>query len=110
MGGEGRLDELERHIENGRSQYQMQTLDQHLIQLCRQDVITLDEAKRLWREVDRRNLMIKVPATSEGLPAIHDLTADGINVNVTLIFSLARYAAVMDAYLSGLEERAGRER
>src|SRR2546423_14050548 len=48
---------------------------------------TIVEAKRLWREVDRKNLMIKVPATQDGLPAIRELTAEGINVNITLLFS-----------------------
>ncbi len=67
---------------------------------------TLEEARRLHREVARANVMIKVPATAEGLPAITELTADGICVNVTLIFSLARYEQVMDAYLGGLERRA----
>jgi transaldolase len=63
---------------------------------------TIDEARRLWREVDRPNLMIKVPATSAGLPAIETLISDGINVNVTLMFSLADYEAVAAAYLKGL--------
>jgi transaldolase / glucose-6-phosphate isomerase len=67
---------------------------------------TLAEAKRLWQRVDRPNLMIKIPATVEGLPAIAEAIAAGINVNVTLIFSRERYAKVMDAYLSGLEKRA----
>jgi len=66
---------------------------------------TVSEAQRLWNLVDRPNLMIKIPATKEGLPAISQTIEAGINVNVTLIFSLARYAAVMDAYLSGLEQR-----
>jgi transaldolase len=66
---------------------------------------TLSEAKRLWAWVDRPNLMIKIPATKEGLPAIRAAIAAGINVNVTLIFSIERYRAVMDAYLSGLEDR-----
>jgi len=66
---------------------------------------TLEEAKRLWARVNRPNLMIKIPATPAGIPAIRQAIAAGINVNVTLIFSLERYAAVMDAYLSGLEER-----
>jgi transaldolase len=66
---------------------------------------TLDEARRLWAEVDRPNLMIKVPGTDEGLPAIESLIAEGINVNVTLLFSLAGYERVMDAYLRGLEQR-----
>ena len=69
---------------------------------------TIDEAKRLWREVDRRNLMIKVPATSEGLPAIHDLTADGINVNITLLFAQQVYEQVVEAYQSGLEALAAK--
>src|SRR5262245_500793 len=67
---------------------------------------TIDEAKRLWREVDRTNLMIKVPATSDGLPAIHDLTAEGINVNITLLFAQEVYEQVVEAYLSGLEALA----
>jgi len=71
--------------------------------LARDTAATVDEARRLWRAVDRPNLMIKVPATPEGLPAITRLTADGIHVNVTLMFSLAHYEAVADAYLAGLE-------
>ncbi|MFU8826405.1 MAG: bifunctional transaldolase/phosoglucose isomerase [Brevefilum sp.] len=66
---------------------------------------TIDEAKWLWRQVDRPNLMVKIPATKAGLPAITAAIAAGINVNVTLIFSLTRYNEVMDAYLSGLEKR-----
>jgi transaldolase / glucose-6-phosphate isomerase len=69
---------------------------------------TIAEAKRLWREVDRQNLMIKVPATPEGLPAIHDLTADGINVNITLLFAQQVYEQVVEAYLSGLEALAAK--
>jgi transaldolase/glucose-6-phosphate isomerase len=67
---------------------------------------TLDEARRLWHEVDRENLMIKVPATREGIPAIHHLIAEGINVNVTLLFSQDAYEQVAEAYLAGLERRA----
>ncbi|MCB0208093.1 MAG: transaldolase [Anaerolineae bacterium] len=67
---------------------------------------TLSEAKRLWAWVDRPNLMIKIPATEAGLPAIRQAIAAGLNVNVTLIFSIERYEAVMDSYLSGLEDRA----
>jgi transaldolase len=63
---------------------------------------TVAEARRLWREVDRPNLMIKVPATPEGVPAVEQLIADGINVNVTLMFSLADYESVAAAYLRGL--------
>lgn len=66
---------------------------------------TVAEARRLHKAVSRPNLMIKVPATLAGIPAITQLIADGINVNVTLIFSLERYGMVMDAYLSGLEQR-----
>ncbi len=64
---------------------------------------TVAEAKALWWLVDRPNLYIKIPATIEGLPAITAVLAAGISVNVTLIFSLERYVAVMDAFLSGLE-------
>ncbi|HEY9077339.1 MAG TPA: bifunctional transaldolase/phosoglucose isomerase [Anaerolineaceae bacterium] len=67
---------------------------------------TIEEAQRLWERVSRPNLMIKIPATKEGLPAITAALARGINVNVTLIFSLDRYVEVMDAFLSGLEQRA----
>jgi transaldolase/glucose-6-phosphate isomerase len=66
---------------------------------------TLREARRLWKAVDRPNIMIKIPATEIGLSAISGAIADGINVNVTLIFSLERYGQVMEAYLSGLEQR-----
>ena len=69
---------------------------------------TIDEAKRLWREVGRKNLMIKVPGTPEGLPAIHDLIAGGINVNITLLFAQAVYEQVVEAYLSGLEVLAAK--
>ena len=65
---------------------------------------TIEMARRLWEAVDRPNVMIKIPATVEGLPAISTATAEGINVNVTLIFSLDRYRGVMNAYLSGLEQ------
>jgi transaldolase len=65
---------------------------------------TTAEAKALWWLVDRPNVMIKIPATEEGLPSITAATAAGISVNVTLIFGLDRYDAVMDAYLTGLEQ------
>jgi transaldolase/glucose-6-phosphate isomerase len=71
---------------------------------------TLDEARRLWRAVERENLMIKVPGTPAGIPAIEELIADGINVNVTLLFSREVYARAAEAYLEGLErliERGG---
>lgn len=67
---------------------------------------TLDEARRLWQAVNRPNLMVKIPATAEGIPAIEEAIAEAINVNVTLIFALDRYAEVMQAYLRGLERRA----
>ncbi len=66
---------------------------------------TTEETAKLWARVNRPNLMIKIPATKAGLPAIRQSIAAGINVNVTLIFSIARYREVMDAYLSGLEDR-----
>jgi transaldolase len=66
---------------------------------------TAAEAGHLWWLVDRPNLFIKIPATEAGLPAITETIANGISVNVTLIFSLERYRAVMEAYLSGLEKR-----
>jgi transaldolase len=65
---------------------------------------TIAEARALWWQVDRPNVMIKIPATEEGLAAITTATSEGISVNVTLIFSLERYRAVMDAYLTGLEQ------
>lgn len=70
---------------------------------------TLAEARRLWKLVDRPNVMIKIPATKAGLPAIRDATAAGININVTLIFSRERYREVMNAYLAGLEQRAAHD-
>ncbi len=63
---------------------------------------TVAEARRLWRAVDRANLMIKVPATAPGIPAIEELIGAGININATLMFSLADYEAVAGAYLAGL--------
>lgn len=67
---------------------------------------TIAEARRLWAALDRPNVMIKVPATPQGLSAIARLIAEGVNVNVTLLFSVSRYRAVVEAYLTGLEERA----
>src|SRR3954453_10662723 len=66
---------------------------------------TVEQALELWSRLARPNVMIKVPATEAGLPAIEELTASGVNVNVTLLFSLARYEQVIDAYLAGLERR-----
>lgn len=72
---------------------------------------TLAAARELWAEVDRENLFIKIPATTEGAPAITDALGDGISVNVTLIFGLDRYRSVMEAYVAGLEKArdAGRD-
>lgn len=66
---------------------------------------TVAEAKSLWQEIDRRNLMVKVPATQEGLPAIRDLTGAGLNINITLLFSRQVYEQVAEAYIAGLEMR-----
>lgn len=71
--------------------------------LARESEKTIAEARALWWMVDRPNLFIKIPATVEGLPAITQAISEGISVNVTLIFSLERYRAVMDAWLAGLE-------
>jgi len=72
--------------------------------LARKTEQTIGESKQLWWMVDRDNLFIKIPATVEGLPAITAVLAEGISVNVTLIFSLERYGAVIDAYFAGLEQ------
>ena len=66
---------------------------------------TIQQALALWKRVNRPNLMVKIPATKAGLPAIRAAIAQGVNVNVTLIFSLMRYAEVIDAFLTGLEDR-----
>jgi transaldolase len=66
---------------------------------------TIEEAHRLWQTVGRPNVMIKVPGTSEGCVALRRLTADGINVNVTLLFAVDAHAQVIEAYLAGLEDR-----
>jgi transaldolase len=72
--------------------------------LARDTDRTIESAKALWATVDRPNVFIKIPATVEGLPAITATLAEGISVNVTLIFSLDRYRAVLDAFLAGLEQ------
>ena len=67
---------------------------------------TVDEAHRLWKTVDRPNVMIKVPGTAQGAEAVRRLTADGINVNITLLFAVEAHERIIDAYIAGLEERA----
>jgi transaldolase/glucose-6-phosphate isomerase len=65
---------------------------------------TIAEARRLWEDIRRKNLMVKVPATDEGLPAIEQLTGEGLNINITLLFSQRVYIEVAEAYLAGLEQ------
>jgi transaldolase/transaldolase/glucose-6-phosphate isomerase len=66
---------------------------------------TIQQARELWKAVNRKNVMIKIPATVEGLPAIRTCVGEGININITLLFGLPRYEEVVEAYLSGLEDR-----
>lgn len=66
---------------------------------------TIKQARELWKAVDRENVMIKIPGTEPGLPAIRTCISEGMNINVTLLFGLDRYEAVTDAYISGLEDR-----
>ena len=66
---------------------------------------TIAEARRLWKECGRANVMVKIPGTAEGVPAIRQCLSEGININITLLFGVPRYREVMDAYLSALEER-----
>jgi transaldolase len=68
---------------------------------------TLVEARRLFKSLGRPNVLIKVPATPEGIPAVRQLISEGVNVNITLMFSLAHYRDVSEAYIAGLEARAG---
>ncbi len=72
--------------------------------LAHDTAATVAEAQRLWKAVDRPNIMIKVPTTREGIPAVEKLIAGGININITLMFSLSHYEAVAQAYLRGLEQ------
>jgi transaldolase/glucose-6-phosphate isomerase len=69
---------------------------------------TLEEARRLWKAVGRENLMVKVPATPEGIPAIRQLLEEGININITLLFAQSAYEKVAEAYLAALEARAAK--
>jgi transaldolase len=73
--------------------------------LANDTVKTVAEAKRLFSAIGRKNILIKVPGTKEGLPAIEELIAEGVNVNVTLLFAVSRYEEVAEAYLRGLEKR-----
>jgi transaldolase / glucose-6-phosphate isomerase len=76
--------------------------------LARDTQRTIDEARRLWKRLGRENVMIKVPATPDGIPAIRELIGEGININVTLLFAQEAYERVADAYISGLEQFAQR--
>lgn len=88
---------------NGRDGFVSLEVSPHLAYDTEQ---TITEAKRLWAALDRSNVMIKVPATREGLPAITQLIAAGVNINVTLLFGVARYREVVEAYTAGLQHRA----
>jgi transaldolase/glucose-6-phosphate isomerase len=77
--------------------------------LANETQATIDEARRLWAAVDAPNLMVKVPGTDAGTPAIRALIEDGINVNITLLFSIAAYQAVAEAYIHGLEARVKKD-
>jgi transaldolase / glucose-6-phosphate isomerase len=76
--------------------------------LARKTQETMDEARRLWKTVKRDNVMIKVPGTAEGIPAIRQLIGEGININVTLLFAQEVYEKVAEQYIAGLEDLAGR--
>ncbi|MCG2462543.1 transaldolase [Flavobacteriaceae bacterium F89] len=73
--------------------------------LARDTEGTIKQARELWEKVDRKNVMIKIPSTKEGLPAIRKCISEGININITLLFGLPRYKEVTEAYLGGLEDR-----
>src|SRR3954447_24977781 len=66
---------------------------------------TMEQAREYWQRVDRPNLMIKIPGTDEGLPAIEQMLYEGLNINVTLLFKVEQYARVVDAFLAGMERR-----
>ncbi len=76
--------------------------------LARKTAETIDEARRLWKTVQRENVMIKVPGTAEGLPAIRQLIGEGLNINITLLFAQEVYEKVAEAYIAGLEDLAVR--
>ena len=73
--------------------------------LARKTQETIEEARRLWKTVGRENVMIKVPGTDEGVPAVRQLTSEGININITLLFAQEAYEKVAEAYIAGLEDR-----
>jgi len=85
---------------NGKDGYVSLEVNPHL---AHNTLGTISEGRRLWAALDRPNVLIKVPATVEGLPAISQLISDGININVTLLFSLPRYREVAESYIKGLE-------
>jgi transaldolase len=74
-------------------------------QLARDTSGSIEEARRLWRACGRPNVMVKIPATAEGIPAIRQCLEEGININITLLFSVSRYQEVMEAYLAAMEQR-----
>ena len=76
--------------------------------LAHDTVNTVSEARRLWHELKRPNVFIKVPGTAEGMPAVTQLISEGINVNITLLFGLDRYIETVGAYFAGIEERLKR--
>lgn len=71
--------------------------------------VTIAEARRLFSTIGKKNILVKAPATKQGLPAIEQLTSEGVNVNITLLFSVKRYEEVAEAYLRGLEKERARE-
>ena len=78
--------------------------------LAHDTAATIEDARRLWKAVGRDNLMIKVPGTAEGVPAIRQLISEGVNVNITLLFGVDRYADVATAYIEGLSDIRGARR
>lgn len=76
--------------------------------LARNTQGTIEEARRLWKSVGRENIMIKVPGTDEGVPAVRQLTSEGVNVNITLLFAQEAYVQVAEAFMAGLEDRVSR--
>ena len=73
--------------------------------LARDTDATIEQARELWKRVDRKNVMIKIPGTKQGLPAIRECLREGININVTLLFGLPRYREITEAFMGGLEDR-----